>query len=119
MTKQLKTLDDLYQYLDTLYDEDASTVKADTDNMSVEFIDDIKTEMKTLSFEDTLFASGYLRGFISLASTAFGGDEQLISADLVESISEKLLKAKSELSPQDFVIVQNFWIKVQSYMVVL
>jgi len=83
MLQKLNTISDLYQHLDSLFDQDVDS--------------------------DTLFASGYLRGFISLSATSFGDEQQLISTKLVETITEKLAQSKSELSPQDNVIVQNFW----------
>ncbi len=83
MLKELNTVSELYQYLDNLFDQDVDS--------------------------DTLFASGYLRGFISLSATSFGDEQQLISTRLIEVISAKLALAKTELSPKDSVIVQNFW----------
>lgn len=87
MLKSLRTISDLYHYLDTLFDQDV-------DN-------------------DTLFASGYLRGFISLAATENGDEQQAITMSFIETISTKLTIAKAELTPQDNVIVQNFWIALQ------
>jgi len=88
MLKKLNTLSELYQHLDSLFDQDVDS--------------------------DTLFASGYLRGFISLAASNGGDEQQLISASLIDSITEKLAHAKTELSPQDNVIVQNFWLALQN-----
>ncbi len=90
MQKSINTLSDLYQYLDALFDQDV-------DN-------------------DILFASSYLRGFISLSATDFGDEQQSISASLVGLITQKLAAAKSELNPQDNVIVQNFWLNLQEAM---
>ena len=81
----------LYAYLDSLFDQDVDA--------------------------DTLFASGYLRGFISLAATEFGDENQLITNTLVDTISKKLKQGKSELSPQDAAIVDNFWLKLQTYFI--
>jgi len=91
MLKKLSTLSELYQHLDSLFDQDVDS--------------------------DILFASGYLRGFISLAATDEGDEQQLISASLIDSISKKLADAKAELSPQDNVIVQNFWLGLQQAMI--
>lgn len=90
MVEKIKTVGDLYHYLDTLFDEDVDS--------------------------DTLFASGYLRGFISLAAVKTGDDQQLITTVLIDNISNKLADARSELNPQDNAIVQNFWITLQSHM---
>jgi hypothetical protein len=86
--KQMTTLADFYQYLDVLFEFD------DTDS-------------------DTLFASGYMRGLISLVATEFGDENQVISGDLIEGVTQKILKAKAELSPQDYAIVSNFWLEIQ------
>ena len=91
MLKKLSTLSELYQHLDSLFDQDVDS--------------------------DTLFASGYLRGFISLAATDGGDEQQLISVSLIDSISKELADAKTELSPQDYVIVQNFWAALQQAMI--
>jgi len=85
--KNIVTVAELYQYLDDLFDQDVNS--------------------------DTLFASGYLRGFISLSATDFGEEQQLISSALINGISEKLAQAKAELSSQDYLIVQNFWFEIQ------
>ena len=90
MLKKLNTLQDLYQYLDSLFDQNVDS--------------------------DILFASGYLRGFISLAATDFGDEQQPITVELVDEISRRLADARMELSPQDNVIVQNFWLTLQSAM---
>ncbi|MGB1262885.1 MAG: YfcL family protein [Cognaticolwellia sp.] len=63
---------------------------------------------------DELFAGSYLRGFISLAGSEFGDESQALTIKLSESISEKLQAARSELSPQDRQIVQDYWQQLQS-----
>ncbi|XQW83931.1 YfcL family protein [Thalassotalea piscium] len=80
---QFQTLTQLYQYLDDLVANDASS--------------------------DELFASSYLRGFISLAASQFGDDSQALSKALAEDISEKVNAARTELSPDDRVIVRQYW----------
>ncbi|TPH19207.1 YfcL family protein [Litorilituus lipolyticus] len=85
---KIATVESLYHYLDSLFDQE---------------VDD-----------DTLFASGYIRGFISLAASQFGDEQQSISEELVNAIAKELHEAKKELSPQDSVIVQNFWQQLQS-----
>jgi len=87
MTKPISTLSELYQYLDSLFDQETCS--------------------------DTLFASGYLRGFISLSATEFGGEQQEISTILIQTITDNVAQAKMELSPQDNAIVQNFWTELQ------
>jgi len=83
----LTTLEQLYQYLDSLFEQDIDG--------------------------DTLFASGYLRGFIALAATDFGDEQQVLTAELIQEVSDKITAAKAELSPQDSVIVSNFWLNLQ------
>lgn len=86
-TKPLITVADFYHYLDALFELDSDS--------------------------DTLFAGGYLRGFFSLVATDFGDENQIISAELVKAVTEKAKQAKSELSPQDYAIVTNFWLVTQ------
>jgi len=88
--KQLTTVDELYQYLDTLFEQDSDS--------------------------DILFAGGYLRGFISLVATEYGDESQTISVELIEGVSQKLNQAKAELTPQDHAIVTNFWLMTQKRM---
>jgi len=89
--KQLTTVDELYQYLDNLFEQDSDS--------------------------DTLFAGGYLRGFISLVATEYGDESQTISAELIEGVSQKLSQAKAELTPQDHAIVTNFWLMTQKKVI--
>ncbi|MEW6989546.1 YfcL family protein [Colwelliaceae bacterium 6441] len=83
----VSNLVELYQYFDDL-------VEQDTDS-------------------DTLFASSYLRGFIALVSSQFGDETQSLSTELFAQVSEELDNAKSELTPQDHVIVNNYWLTLQ------
>jgi len=91
MFKKINTVNEIYQYLDSLFDQDVNS--------------------------DILFASGYLRGFISVSATDFGDEHQQISPKLIALISEKLRQAKVELSPQDYAIVKNFWLDLQKVMI--
>jgi hypothetical protein len=90
MLKKLHTVADLYQHLDSLFDQDI-------DN-------------------DTLFASGYLRGLFSSAVSPTLGEQQEMSAELTQAVTDKLAKARTELSPQDNAIVQNYWLVLQQSM---
>lgn len=87
MKNTISTLDELYQFLDNLFDQDCDA--------------------------DTLFASGYLRGFISLIASDFGNENIDLSQAFIEAISNGVLEARSELSPQDSAIVNNFWLQLQ------
>ena len=66
---------------------------------------------------DELFAGSYLRGFISLAGSEFGDESQALTKQLAENITEKLSAARSELTPQDHQIVQNYWLNLQVFFV--
>ena len=59
---EINKLAELYQYLDDLVCQDVSS--------------------------DELFASSYLRGFISLAASEFGDESQLLVQPLAEDISK-------------------------------
>ena len=85
--RQLTTVHKIYQYLDDLFEQDTDS--------------------------DTLFAGGYLRGFISLVATEYGDESQAISVGLIDGVSQKLTQAKAELTPQDHAIVSNFWLDIQ------
>ena len=76
-------LSGLYEYLDELVAQDASA--------------------------DDLFASSYLRGFISLSASQFGDESQLLTKRLAEDIADKVQAARSELTPADRVIVNEYW----------
>jgi hypothetical protein len=41
------------------------------------------------------------------------GEQQEISAELIDSVTDKLARVKTELSPQDNAIVQNYWLVLQ------
>ncbi|MFB0998959.1 MAG: YfcL family protein [Colwellia sp.] len=77
----------LYLYLDNLFDQDNS--------------------------DDQLFASSYLRGFISISVSEFGDESQVPSKALATSIDQKLQAARTELSPQDRKIVQDYWLALK------
>ena len=89
--QSLNILADLYKFLDDLFEQDSDS--------------------------DTLFSGGYIRGISSLVATDFGDENQPLSAALIEAITTKISQAKSELSPQDFAIVNNFWLLIQSKIV--
>ncbi|SKC33077.1 YfcL family protein [Photobacterium piscicola] len=58
--------------------------------------------------DDELFAGGYLRGHISLA--AADCEQQGIDdiAQIQQKVKQSLLDAKSELSPSDWLLVQQY-----------
>jgi hypothetical protein len=87
LNKKIATVGELYLYLDSLFEQDSDS--------------------------DTLFAGGYLRGFISLVATDYGDESQTISVELVNGVNEKLTQSKAELAPQDHAIVTNFWLTTQ------
>ena len=85
--KSFENLAALYLFLDNLFDQQIS--------------------------DDQLFASSYLRGFISLSACQFGDESQQLSPALATSIDEKLVTARTELSPQDRKIVQDTWLELK------
>lgn len=95
----LNSLNELYQYLDDLCTKD----EAQSEHLS--------------SIEDELFASSYLRGFITLAASTYGDDDQPLTKTLAEDISAKLKAARSELTPQDQHIVKLYWQELQKLFV--
>jgi len=78
----------LYVYLDDLFCQDVSA--------------------------DQLFASSYLRGFISLSASGFGDDSQPLTKELSDIISQKIVDARAELSPADRAIVNNYWFELKA-----
>jgi len=89
--KSFENIAELYLYLDSLFDQDNS--------------------------DDQLFASSYLRGFISISVIEFGDESQALSQALATSIDEKLQAARTELSPQDRKIVQDYWLELKQAFV--
>ncbi|NMP31247.1 YfcL family protein [Thalassotalea sp. M1531] len=59
--------------------------------------------------DDLLFASSYIRGFIALSASELGNESQPLSAQLAGNVSEQLASSKHELTPQDQVLVNNYW----------
>lgn len=79
----MKTVAELYAYFDQLVDQEADA--------------------------DVLFASSYLRGFIALAASEYGDENQSLSSALAESITQQLHDARSELTPDDRQLVNRYW----------
>jgi hypothetical protein len=89
--KSFENIAELYLFLDSLFDQDNS--------------------------DDQLFASSYLRGFISISVIEFGDESQALSPEIAASIDEKLQAARTELSPQDRQIVQDYWSELKQAFV--
>ena len=85
----MKTLTELYQYFDELVFNDADA--------------------------DVLFASSYLKGFIALEAVHFGDEQQALSSALAEKVEHQISNNKTELTPQDQVIVNNYWISIKTH----
>ena len=85
---KVKSLVELYQYFDELVEQEVDS--------------------------DVLFSSSYIRGFIALVSSQFGDENQSLSAELIECVSKELSNAKTELTPQDSAIVNNYWLSLQN-----
>ncbi len=84
----LKTLAELYHYLDELVNQECS--------------------------DNELFTSSYLRGFIALSASEFGDEEQLLTKAFAERVSAQLKAARKELSPDDRVLVENYWLELST-----
>ncbi|MBA6389268.1 YfcL family protein [Colwellia sp. BRX10-3] len=87
LSMQFENLTALYHFLDEQVEQDVSA--------------------------DELFAGSYLRGFISLAGSEYGDESQPLTQALATNISEKLQAARTELTPQDRQIVQDYWLQLQ------
>jgi len=85
--KSFENLAALYLFLDNLFDQEPS--------------------------DDQLFASSYLRGFISLSASEFGDESQALSPEFAASVDDKLQAARTELTPQDRKIVQDYWLELK------
>lgn len=85
---QFATLVDLYDHFDQLVEIEAS--------------------------DNDLFASSYLRGFITLAAAEFGGEDQTISTVLTEKVTSALHDARAELTPDDRKIINEYWQSLQT-----
>ncbi|MFD2180208.1 YfcL family protein [Veronia pacifica] len=70
-------------------------------------------EMVETASDDELFASGYLRGHISLAAADCeqDGEEDIFSLKI--RVAKSLKDNASELSPVDQSIVANLWQRLQ------
>ncbi|MGJ8691167.1 MAG: YfcL family protein [Thalassotalea sp.] len=77
------TVSQLYAHFDQLVDQDADA--------------------------DILFASSYLRGFIAISACEFGDESQGLTQVLADDISAKLYDARSELTPSDRQLVNQYW----------
>ncbi|MCD9485105.1 YfcL family protein [Photobacterium phosphoreum] len=58
--------------------------------------------------DDELFAGGYLRGHISLAVADCEQQGIIDIAQMQQKVKQSLLDAKSELSPSDWQLVQQY-----------
>ncbi|MCD9508243.1 YfcL family protein [Photobacterium phosphoreum] len=58
--------------------------------------------------DDELFAGGYLRGHISLAVADCEQQGITNIAQMQQKVKQSLLDAKSELSPSDWLLVQQY-----------
>jgi len=63
--------------------------------------------------DDLLFASSYVRSFIALNASLLGDESQALSSELARMVSENIIEAKNELSPQDQAIVNEYWQQIK------
>jgi len=77
-----------------------------------QFLDDIcikEVPSEHYSLADELFATSYIRGFVTLAAAEYGDDSQVLTKVLGDDISKQIKAAKSELTPQDQYIINQYW----------
>ena len=79
-----------------------------------QYFDDLVTQEVDA---DVLFASSYVRGFVSLAASEYGDDSQRLTVCLAENIGEKIDAARSELSPQDREIIKRYWADIKGFFI--
>ncbi len=94
----IKTLEHLYEAFDALVDGNT----------------DLDAGI-SLTEADRLFASSYIRGFISLSASEFGDESQPLSTALADIVTAKLAEARAELTPQDQQLVSNYWFDLKAY----
>lgn len=81
-----------------------------------ESILDIIDHMVNSATDDELFASGYLRGHLSLA-VADCEQENIQDIEILKlRVSQSLKDHANELNPADFALVHNFWMFLQEKM---
>mgnify|MGYP000456266067 CR=1 FL=1 len=90
MKIKMKTINDLFDYFDTLVSDDN---------------------------DDLMFASSYIRGFVTLVAGKYGDFEQRFSRELAGDIFLQMRSARSELSPADQTLVFEFWQELSSEFV--
>lgn len=49
-----------------------------------------------------------------MAGSEYGDESQVLTQALATNISEKLQAARTELTPQDRQIVQDYWLQLQT-----
>ncbi|AMG29843.1 YfcL family protein [Grimontia hollisae] len=74
---------------------------------------DLIDAMVETASDDELFASGYLRGHISLAAADCEQEGMDEVATLKARVDESLKSNANELNPSDQVLVRNFWASLQ------
>lgn len=74
---------------------------------------DLIDAMVETASDDELFASGYLRGHISLAAADCEQEGMDDVATLKARVDESLKSNANELNPSDQVLVRNLWASLQ------
>lgn len=74
---------------------------------------DLIDAMVETASDDELFASGYLRGHISLATADCEQEGMDDVATLKARVDESLKSNANELNPSDQVLVHNLWASLQ------
>ncbi|WP_028117496.1 YfcL family protein [Ferrimonas senticii] len=66
--------------------------------------------------DDEVFSSGYLQGHFAVVLSKLEAQSEPELANLTELMSESLSQARSELAPEDMVLVQNAWQQLHSQL---
>lgn len=63
----------------------------------------------TSECDDHLFAVGYLQGHLAVVFSQLEEKSKTSLADIKETMSQCLSDARSELSPEDFLLISQEW----------
>lgn len=65
--------------------------------------------------DDHLFATGYLQGHISVVFSQLEESKQVSLAHFFERMDSAFVESKSELAPDDYVLVRKVWQEIEQH----
>ena len=65
--------------------------------------------------DDQMFATGYLQGHIAVVLSQFEQENYVSLEKLDQAMQDCLQENKSELEPQDYLLVQSVWQSIHHY----